>query len=100
MSAPPDHGPPAAPRPDRVDAFVRRHFTWPGTLHLHRAALGLDILRAPVNVMLSPVLVLVRLAARICRILGLRQTADRLSRRQLLLRSAVAARVEAAILAE
>ena len=46
-----------------VDAFVQRHFTWPGTLRLHRAALGADILRAPVNVLMSPILVLARLAA-------------------------------------
>ncbi|MEX0277387.1 MAG: DUF6635 family protein, partial [Ruegeria sp.] len=29
-----------------VDVFVARHFTWPGTLFLHRSALGWDILRA------------------------------------------------------
>ncbi len=83
-----------------MDAFVRRHFTWPGTLHLHRAALGRDILIAPVNVLLSPVLVLVRISAWLCGRLGLRSASDRLRRRRILLRTAVAARVEAAILTE
>ena len=60
----------------RADAFVRRHFTWPGTLRLHRAALGFDILRAPINVVLSPILVLARLAAWVCRKLRLAQHAQ------------------------
>ncbi|TGD42430.1 hypothetical protein EEB11_14230 [Pseudotabrizicola sediminis] len=85
---------------DRVEAFVHRHFTWPGTLHLHRAAAGLDILRAPVNVVLSPILVLVRLGAWICRKLGMARMAGWLLARRLLLRTAVSARVEAAILTE
>lgn len=87
-------------RRDSVDAFVKHHFTWPGTLHLHGAALGLDILRAPVNVMLSPILVLARLVAWICRKLRMPRVADWLLARRLLLRTAVSARVEAAILNE
>lgn len=87
-------------RRDNVAAFVQRHFTWPGTLHLHSAALGLDILRAPVNVVLSPILVLARIAAWICRKLRLARVANWLIARRLLLRTAVSARVEAAILNE
>jgi hypothetical protein len=83
-----------------VDAFVRRHFTWPGTLRLHRAALGADILRAPVNVLMSPILVLARLSAWACRRLRLHAAADWLNRRRFLLRTAVAARVERAVLTE
>jgi hypothetical protein len=83
-----------------VAAFVQRHFTWPGTLHLHSAALGLDILRAPVNVVLSPILVLARIAAWICRKLRLARVSGWLLDRRLLLRTAVSARVEAAILHE
>jgi len=89
-----------AERTARIYAFVDRHFTWPGTLHLHRAAVGFDILRAPVNVLLSPVLVLVRLLAWVCGKLRLARTAQWLQRRRLLLRTAVSARVEAAILTE
>lgn len=87
-------------RRNRVDAFVQRHFTWPGTLHLHGAALGLDILRAPVNVFLSPILVFVRVCAWVCRKLRMARAADWLMDRRLLLRTAVSARVEAAILRE
>ncbi len=85
---------------ENVDTFVQRHFTWPGTLNLHGAALGLDILRAPVNVVLSPILVLARLAAWICRKLRMARVSDWLLARRLLLRTAVSAQVEAAILRE
>jgi len=89
-----------ADRTRKVDIFVKRHFTWPGTLRLHRAALGLDILRAPVNVLLSPVLVMARLSGWLCRVAGLRRAANWLQSRRLLRRTAVAATVEAAILAD
>ncbi|MEY8827868.1 DUF6635 family protein [Sedimentitalea sp. XS_ASV28] len=49
---------------------------------LNGAALGWDILRAPVNVSSSPVLVLTRSAAYLCRRIGWRETADWLSRRR------------------
>jgi len=84
----------------QVDAFVQRHFTWPGTLHLHGAALGFDILRAPINVLLSPILVLARITAWLCRRLRVAWFADWLLDRHLLLRTAVSARVEATILNE
>lgn len=83
-----------------VDAFVRRHFAWRGSLRLHGAAMGLDLLRAPVNVLLSPVLFLTRMLAWLFRTIGLRRTASWLMRRRLMLRTAVAARVETLILSE
>lgn len=84
----------------RVDAFVQKHFTWPGTLHLHRAALGLDILRAPMNVLLSPIFVLVRAAGWICQRLHFERAAGWLLHRRIMLRTSVSARVESAILNE
>lgn len=83
-----------------IDGFVQRQFTWPGTFRLHRAALGLDILRAPVNVVLSPILLLTRGAAFLCRKLGARAAAAWLGQRRILLRTAVAARVEALIVTD
>lgn len=80
-----------------VDGFVGAHFTWPGTFRLHRAALGWDILRAPFNVVLAPVFVLSRLLAYLLRKVGWRSGADWLARRRILLRTAVARRVEACI---
>ena len=87
-------------RREKVDGFVQRHFTWPGTLRLHGAALGWDILRAPVNVALSPILVLTRIAAWLCRRASWRGGGDWLSRRRILLRTSVARRVEVLILTD
>lgn len=83
-----------------IDGFVARHFTWPGTLRLHGAALGWDILRAPLNVALSPILVLTRIAAYLCRRAGWRGGADWLARRRVLLRTSVARRVEVLIVTD
>ena len=83
-----------------IDGFVARHFTWPGTLRLHRAALGWDVLRAPLNVALALILVLTRIAAYLCRRAGWRGGADWLARRRILLRTSVARQVEALIVTD
>lgn len=84
----------------QVDSFVDRHFTWPGTLWLHGSACGWDILRAPLNVILAPVFLLTRLIAYLCEIIGLRRLSRWLARRRILLRTAVAGRVEALIVTD
>jgi hypothetical protein len=84
----------------KVEAFVSAHFTWPGTLRLHRAALGWDVLRAPVNLLLAPLLVLTRLAAVLCGWLGLRRLAGALRGLRILVPTSVARRVETLILTE
>lgn len=86
--------------PAEIEAFVRRHFGLLGSLRLHRAAFGLDLLRAPLNVMLSPLLFITRVMAWACRKIGLRGVANWLTRRKLLLRTSVAAQVEGLILSE
>ncbi|MFV0244060.1 MAG: DUF6635 family protein, partial [Qingshengfaniella sp.] len=77
--------PPQPTRKARIRAFVRETYGIGGTLRLHRAALGLDLLRAPVNVVLAPIYVLTRLAALILRLAGMRRAADWLAARQVLL---------------
>lgn len=84
----------------RVDRFVARHFSVWGSLRLHRSAVGLDLLRAPVNALLSPVLVIVRLLAWLLGKIGLHSVGRWLASRRLLLRTTVAARVETLILSE
>lgn len=84
----------------RVDGFTQRHFTWPGTLRLHRAAFGRDVLLAPVNVALAPVLVLARLTAWLFRRLGLRRASAWLGSRRILLRTSVAGLIEALIVTD
>ena len=85
---------PPASRDAAVRAFVRRHFGLRGSLRLHRAALGWDLLRAPLNVSLAPVFLVTRLLAWLCGLLRLNRAAGWLSTRQILLKSRIASHVE------
>jgi hypothetical protein len=89
-----------AERRARVPAFARRRFGLIGTLKLHRHALGWDILKAPVNVMLSPVLILSRLGAWAAGRAGAVPLAAWLGRRRILLPTAVAIATERAIVVD
>ena len=86
---------PMTRRETEVERFVRARYGLRGTLALHRHALGLDLLRAPVNVALSPVFLLVRLVTPLLRWVGLTGAADWLARRHIFLRSDIAQRIEA-----
>ena len=70
-------------------AFVRQRFGLRGTLRLHRAAIGADLLRAPVNVALAPVFLLVKILARVARLVRMRRVAGWLARREVFLTTAV-----------
>jgi hypothetical protein len=83
-----------------VRAFVRRHFSWRGTVRLHRASLGIDLLRAPINVVLAPIFLLVRLAALLLSVLRFRSMANWLASRRILLRSSASRVVERAVTEE
>ena len=78
-----------ADRRARVPGFIDRHFTLRGTLQLHRAALGWDILKAPVNLTMAAPQISLRLAAAAAARLHAPRLA-RLARRNLLLETAVA----------
>ena len=67
---------PMTRREAELRRFVRARFGPRGTLALHRHALGLDLLRAPVNVTLSPLFLLSRLAAPVLRRLRMARAAD------------------------
>ena len=77
----------------RVAPFVQTHFSLPGTLSLHRAALGWDILKAPLNLSLAVPQIALHLTAATARKLGATTLAARLHR-PLILRTAVARQVE------
>ena len=75
----------------RIVPFVDDHFSFSSAWALHRRALGRDLLRAPVNVMLVlPQVVLLPAAAALARRLGWRRAADWLGSRQLLRETDVA----------
>lgn len=79
-----------AERHQRVRDFVDRHFSLQGTLALHRKAIGWDIARAPLNLWMAVPQAGLMLAAAAARRAGAAKVAERLSSRQLLLRTAVA----------
>lgn len=84
----------------RVDGFVERHFRLRGTMRLHGAALGGDMLRAPVNLVLAPVHALILLLAFICERLRARRLAGWLRGRRVILRTRVGARAEQALVSD
>ena len=90
---PADPGP-MTRREAEVQRFVRHRFGLRGTLRLHRAALGWDLLRAPVNVALSPVFLILKLVAALLGWCGARRAAAWLGSRRIFLPSDVARQLE------
>lgn len=84
----------------RVRTFVCKHFYWPGALRMHRPALGLDLLRAPLNVVLAPVFILARLASLVLTFLSFARAGQWLATRRIILRSAVSREIERALIEE
>ena len=78
----------------RIAPFVDDHFSLSGTLALHRRAIGWDLLRAPVNVVLVLPQGVLLLGSAIARRLGWRKGADWLGGRQLLLPTDVAREID------
>jgi hypothetical protein len=77
-----------AARRAMVRPFVDRHFSLRGTLRLHRAALGWDVLKAPANLSLAAPQVVARVAARAVARAGAERVSGFL-RRPLLFETAV-----------
>jgi Family of unknown function (DUF6635) len=84
----------------RVPDFVDRHFSLRGTLAIQRAALGLDLLRAPFNLTMAAPAAVLHLMAAGARHLGAVRVSNALGRRRLLLRTSVACRIEQLICTE
>ncbi|QBQ55647.1 DUF6635 family protein [Nitrosococcus wardiae] len=79
-----------AKRRSLVTGFVDRHFSFKGTLRLHRRALGWDLLVAPVNMLLVIPKAGAMLSAAGLRWFGAYRLADWLAGRQLFLETNVA----------
>jgi hypothetical protein len=78
----------------KVDAFVDHHFSIAGTLRIHRAALGWDMLRAPANVLLAVPTAAIKLSAVVARKSGAVRAGDWLDNRSILFRTAVDREIE------
>lgn len=94
-----EHLPVHNKRSAAVDAFARETFGLKGTLSLHRFAVGADLLRAPANVVLAPVLLITRLTALLARVLRFSTLSAWLMQRDILLETRVSALVAARVVA-
>ena len=83
-----------AARRAKIDEFVDRTFSLPGTLRLHRRALGWDLLRSPANLALSAPHLAARVSAGLARRAGLAPAADWLDSRRYFLQTDVARELE------
>lgn len=86
-------------RSKAVARFVRDRYGPRGTWRLHHAALGWDLLRAPVNVMLSPIFLLTRLLGWVLSRLGAKRAGGWLAARRVFLPSDVGRVIQADLLA-
>ena len=77
----------------RVQPFVDAHFTLRGSLALHRAAVGWDIAKAPVNLTLAAPQILMQLGAKAAGRLGATRAAGMMDR-NIMLQTAVAREIE------
>ncbi|MDO6614802.1 MULTISPECIES: DUF6635 family protein [Pacificibacter] len=82
-----------------VNAFVRATFGVRGTLRLHRFAFGFDLLRAPANVLLAPVFLVIQLSALIARTIRCHKASIWLSQRQIFLETNVSQQVAKRVMA-
>jgi hypothetical protein len=77
----------------RVPAFTRRHFGLLGSLRLHWHALGLDLLRAPLNLLLVGPALCLRLLAALARFIGLKRLSRWLATRRLFVETGLSRRI-------
>ena len=78
----------------RILPFVDDHFSFRGALALHRRAIGWDLVRAPVNVVLAVPQVLLLLGSALARWVRWKRAADWLANRQILLATDVAREID------
>ena len=83
-----------ASRRDRVDAFIDRHFTFAGSVALHRHAVGWDLVRAPLNLFLTVPAFAAKLASRAVRRAGGQRLAEWLAGHRLLFETDLAREIE------
>lgn len=93
MTEPQTLSPTPARKNTELRRFVRARFGLRGTWDLHRAALGFDILRAPVNLILAPLFVVMKLAGVALRGVGARRVGGWMLSRDIFLQTAVSRRV-------
>ena len=84
----------------RVAGFVDATFSLPGALELHGHALGHDLWRAPLNVVMAAPQFGITMAAELLRRSGRRREAQALKARELFFRTSVADAIERKVMVE
>ena len=78
----------------RIAEFIDIQYGWKGAVRLHRNALGLDLVRAPLNVVLVPPQLLVNVSGMVAERFGARRAGHWMKTRRLLLRTSVDREIE------
>jgi hypothetical protein len=76
-------------RRERIGAFVDKNFSLRGSISLHRAAVGWDIARAPLNLAMAAPQIGLLVAAQVARKLGAPRIAAQLGSKRLVVHTAV-----------
>ncbi len=78
----------------RVNEFVERHFSFSGSLSMHRKAIGWDILKAPANIALAIPQIATKLAAVGAKAVGAERVSAYLASRKLVFETEVGNEIE------
>jgi hypothetical protein len=81
-------------RREMVDEFVDRHFSFSGSLSMHRKAIGWDMLKAPANIALAVPQLAAKLAAAGAKAVGADRTSEYLGSRKLVFDTEVGNEIE------
>jgi hypothetical protein len=87
-------------RREMVDAFVDRHFSFSGSLSMHRKAIGWDMLKAPANIALAVPQLVAKLAASGAKVVGAERVSEYLGSRQLVFDTDVGNEIEWLVITE
>ncbi|WP_147022760.1 DUF6635 family protein [Microvirga aerophila] len=87
-------------RRNMVDAFVDRHFSFSGSLSIHRKAIGWDMLKAPANIALAVPQLVAKLAASGAKVVGAERVSEYLGSRKLVFDTEVGNEIEWLIITE
>jgi hypothetical protein len=83
-----------------VDEFVDRHFSFTGSLSMHRKAIGWDMLKAPANIALAVPQLATKLAASGAKAVGADRISEYLGSRKLVFDTEVGKEIEWLVITE
>ena len=87
-------------RREMVDAFVDRHFSFSGSLSMHRKAIGWDMLKVPANIALAVPQLAAKLVAAGAKVVGAERVSEYLGSRQLVFDTDVGNEIEWLVITE